>query len=158
MKNKTTDFQHLVSSRPSGWKAKAAERLKDKELKRDQMEVCLLVLEELSKRKMTQATLAERMGVSAQYVNQMLKGNENFTFQTIHKIQNALGFKIMCIQRFQQVADMTSAVEMVTGQVVAVASVNQQMKDTLTKHMQACISINVESDAQQIAEQPFCLT
>ena len=47
---------------------------------------------------MTQAELAEKMGVSRQQVTKIVKGQENFTFETIGKLEKALGVKLMTIE------------------------------------------------------------
>jgi hypothetical protein len=46
---------------------------------------------------MSQAVLAERMGVSRQQVTKIVKGQENFTFETIEKLENALNVTLMTI-------------------------------------------------------------
>ena len=44
---------------------------------------------------MTQKSLAEKMGCSQQYVSLLLKGGENLTLETIAKIEEALGFRLL---------------------------------------------------------------
>lgn len=43
----------------------------------------------------TQAQLAERLGCTQQYVSNLLKGDTNFTLETIAKLEDALGIDIL---------------------------------------------------------------
>lgn len=68
--------------------------------------IAILVLSELRKKNLTQADLALEMGVSAQYISKIVKGQENLTLDTICKLQNALGVKIIaekCIHSWELV-------------------------------------------------------
>ena len=44
---------------------------------------------------MTQRVLAEKMNCTQQYVSKDLKGRENLSLETLFKIENALGIKIL---------------------------------------------------------------
>ena len=44
---------------------------------------------------MTQRVLAEKMNCTQQYVSEMLKGRENLSLETLCKIENTLGIKIL---------------------------------------------------------------
>ena len=44
---------------------------------------------------MTQRVLAEKMNCTQQYVSKVLKGRENLSLETLRKIENALGIKIL---------------------------------------------------------------
>ncbi|WP_171037972.1 helix-turn-helix transcriptional regulator [Dyadobacter luticola] len=57
------------------------------------------ILSALRQRKMTQKDLAELLNVTPQTVNQWVKGNENFTFETIGKIEKALGLGMFELTR-----------------------------------------------------------
>lgn len=57
--------------------------------------VALKILQTLKSKKMTQKGLAELMQVSPQQVNKWVKGKENFTFETISKIEAALGIELI---------------------------------------------------------------
>ena len=47
---------------------------------------------------MTQRVLAEKMNCSQQYVSKVLKGRENLSLETLCKIENALGIKILQVR------------------------------------------------------------
>ena len=49
---------------------------------------------------MTQKTLAEMVGVSPQYINKVLKGQENLSLQTIAKLSEALNMELITFPKF----------------------------------------------------------
>ncbi len=53
------------------------------------------VLEKLDELMWTQKDLAEKMQVSPQYVNKLVKGKENFTLETLVKLVRVLGIEIL---------------------------------------------------------------
>ena len=48
---------------------------------------------------LTQKDFAEQLGVSPVYVGKLLKGGENLTLETICKLQNTLGNKLIQVER-----------------------------------------------------------
>lgn len=48
---------------------------------------------------LTQRELAEQLGVSSVYVGKLLKGGENLTLETICKIEQVLGDKLICVNK-----------------------------------------------------------
>lgn len=57
--------------------------------------IALRILRAIRRDGISQKQLAERMGVSPQVVNKWVKGNENFTLETIEKIERALGIELI---------------------------------------------------------------
>ncbi len=53
------------------------------------------ILEKLDDLGWTQKDLAEKMGVSPQYVNKLVKGSENLTLETLVKLQGILDIPIL---------------------------------------------------------------
>jgi len=49
---------------------------------------------------MTQKALAEIIGVSPQYINKVLKGQENLSLQTIAKLSDALNIELITFPKF----------------------------------------------------------
>ena len=47
---------------------------------------------------MTQRVLAEKMNCTQQYVSKVLKGRDNLSLETLCKIENALGIKILQVR------------------------------------------------------------
>lgn len=65
-------------------------------LKRSQA-VAIKVLSALAEKGMSQKDLAEIIGVSLQKVNKWVKGKENFTFETISILEDALRIELIYI-------------------------------------------------------------
>jgi transcriptional regulator with XRE-family HTH domain len=86
-----------ASGEASNWLQTAEERLAKRGALRHARRVSLLVLRELEKQNLTQVALAEKMGVARQQVTKIVKGQENFTFETIAKLEEALGIPIITI-------------------------------------------------------------
>ena len=49
---------------------------------------------------MTQKALAEMIGVSPQYINKVLKGQENLSLETIAKLSEALNIELITFPKF----------------------------------------------------------
>lgn len=60
-------------------------------------QIALEVLETLSQRNITQKAFAEQLEVTPQAVNKWLRGKENFTIETIAKVEKALGIRLITI-------------------------------------------------------------
>ncbi len=94
----------LISKTPSKWLEKAQRRAAEEPWKRRSQAVALAILRTLRNKKMSQKELAEIIGVSPQQVNKWVKGNENFTFETIAKLENALNIELMQVKGFKRPA------------------------------------------------------
>lgn len=95
-------LQEVVAKEPIQWIERADYRADNKKwLKRSQA-VTLLVLRTLREKGITQKDLALLMEVSPQQVNKWMKGKENFTFDTIARLEEALGVEIMTIVQVGQ--------------------------------------------------------
>lgn len=95
--NRNEKIKNLTAPIPSTWKEEAAKRAANRGARRNARKVALLILEALAAQKMTQTLLAECMGVSRQQVSKIVKGEENFTFETIDKLERALNISILQI-------------------------------------------------------------
>lgn len=82
----------------SKWIAEATKMAENKAWLQNSRKVALEILECLDQKKMSQKALAETIGVSPQIVNVWLKGKENFTFETISKLEKALGIVLISIE------------------------------------------------------------
>ena len=92
-------FNKLVSKEPSGFiKAQAASKV-DRKKKLRSFKVALSVLEILDYKKMSQATLAKKVNVTPQQISKWLKGKSNMTFETIEKLEDALGFDLITVPK-----------------------------------------------------------
>lgn len=94
---KKEKFLELVSGTDTEVLKQINWRIENREwLKRSQA-VALRVLSTLKEKKMSQLDLARIVGVSPQQVNKWVKGKENFTFETISKLEAALKIELMYI-------------------------------------------------------------
>ena len=75
----------------------AKTRLESREWIRMSQDIALCLHYYLRQAGLTQKDLAERMGVSATYIGKLLKGNENLTLETICKIQQVIGVKLISV-------------------------------------------------------------
>jgi transcriptional regulator with XRE-family HTH domain len=81
----------------SQWYESARRRKESKHWLKYSQEIALAILEELDHRNITQKALAEQMNVSPQVVNKWLKGKENFTLETISKLEAVLQIRLLKI-------------------------------------------------------------
>jgi transcriptional regulator with XRE-family HTH domain len=136
MKTKNLEnFQKLVSNEQSGWLDKFLYYKANKSWLDKSAMVAVNVLEALKAKGWSQKDLAQKMKVSAQQVNKILKGQQNLTFETISKLETALEISLMEIIDYKQVAEIkTSATQIKSASTTLkeefiVVSVN---KDTST--------------------------
>jgi transcriptional regulator with XRE-family HTH domain len=78
----------------------------------------------------SQKDLAEKMGISPQQVNKIVRGSENLTFETIFRIQNALN-----IQLIELVDDKYIKTSSITDVEIAYISTNDGGYVTNTKQV-----------------------
>ncbi len=98
-----TNFEKLVSTETSGWLKKAQWREENESWLEKSELIALKILETIKIQKISQKELARTMGVSAQYVNKIVKGNENLSLETISKLEKALGVKLIEVIGFQSI-------------------------------------------------------
>ncbi len=97
------NFQKLVSNEESGWLSKFLHYKSNQKMLDNSSKVAVNVLEALRTKKMTQKDLAEKMNVSAQQINKIVRGKQNLTFGTIAKLEDALGITLMEIIDYKSV-------------------------------------------------------
>ena len=98
----------IVSDTPSQWHEDVKQRAEEKPWKRRSQAVALTVLRTLRAMKMSQKELAEQLGVSPQLVNKWVKGKENFTFETVAKLEEALGIQLMQVKGLKKDATQST--------------------------------------------------
>ncbi|WKK85584.1 helix-turn-helix transcriptional regulator [Marivirga arenosa] len=82
-------------SKPSNWKEKLNYQLENEAWLDKSADISFSVLEVLDDLGESQAWLAEQLGLSKQYVSQIVKGNENLSLSTIFKLQEVLGIRLL---------------------------------------------------------------
>lgn len=87
----------------SNWRDKAEWRRQNNDWLKNSQKVAILVLTYMEERQITQEELANRMGVTQQYVSKIVKGSENLSFQTVSKIESVLGISILSINSVSKV-------------------------------------------------------
>ena len=87
----------IVSKETSNWSEKARWRSENSDWLEDSFKVALIVLRSLRSQKISQKELAERMNVTPQQVNKIVKGKENLSLETLNKLKRALGVDIFKI-------------------------------------------------------------
>jgi len=95
------NIKGLISKKPSNW-------LKDAEfyeLNKDWLDksalIAVKILSALRIQSLSQKDLAERIDVSPQYINKVLKGKENLSLSTICKIEKSLSISLIAVPSFQ---------------------------------------------------------
>lgn len=102
-------FKKLAStSSSSDWRKEAAKRAANSKSRKNSRLVALRILQVLKDRNISQTELAEMLSVSRQHVSKIVKGQENFTFETIEKIEKALGIKLITVYGPGEIAEETS--------------------------------------------------
>lgn len=134
MKTKNLEnFQKLVSNEQSGWLDKFLYYKANKSWLDKSAMVAVNILEALKAKGWSQKDLAQKMKVSAQQVNKILKGQQNLTFETISKLENALEISLMEIIDYKPLAEIKTSAT--------------QIKSASTTLKEEFIIVNVNKDA-----------
>jgi transcriptional regulator with XRE-family HTH domain len=102
-------LQSKVDLKTSNWQEEAEYRLANKDWLRKSQMIAVRILRELRSRQIKQKALAENLGVSPQQVNKWVKGRENFTLETISKIEKALEIELISVNKEKE--DFWTAIE-----------------------------------------------
>lgn len=101
MKTRTAlqKINEIAEKEPSKWLEEAEESIANHEWRMKSARIALRIMNEIRSEnrshKMSQKFLAEKMGVSPQYVNKILRGQENLSLGTICKIEKAMGITLV---------------------------------------------------------------
>jgi ribosome-binding protein aMBF1 (putative translation factor) len=102
MKNKKEVLEKLDALSPNT-STRFRERVEERAARREYLDrsrvTAINIMSALRQRGMTQKDLAGRLGVSPQTVNEWVKGTENFTYETIGRIEKALGLGMFELTR-----------------------------------------------------------
>jgi transcriptional regulator with XRE-family HTH domain len=88
-----------LSAGKSDWRQRAEERRNNQSWLKLSARIAFRVLDELAHQGMTQVQLAEKLGITPQAVNKWLKGKENFTMESIFKLEKALGVTLLTVPK-----------------------------------------------------------
>lgn len=94
-------IKSMVSSGESPWREEAKDRQENKAWRKRSFQIAARILMEIRRQKpingMTQKMLSEKMGVAPQYINKVIKGQENLTLETISRFEEILGITIISV-------------------------------------------------------------
>lgn len=90
-------LQSIVKPDPGTWKKEAQWRHENKTWLRKSQKIAFKILRTLREQKKTQKELAGIMNVSPQQVNKWVKGKENFTLETLSRLEEALEINLLVI-------------------------------------------------------------
>lgn len=92
-------LKQISEPAPSNWREKAQWRKDNRDWLRKSGRIAVAVLEAIDANPdMSQAKLAEKMGVTKQYISKIVKGQENLSLLTICKLESALGITLVEVQ------------------------------------------------------------
>ncbi len=95
-------LKQISEAAPSDWREQAQWRKDNRDWLRKSGRIAVAVLEAIDANpEMSQAKLAEKMGVTKQYISKIVKGQENLSLQTICKLEAALGITLVDVKSFQ---------------------------------------------------------
>ncbi len=88
-------LNQLTENEPNKWLEEADYRFENKAWRRKSQGIALKILSHIHAHGISQKDLAEKLNVSPQQVNKWVKGGENFTLETISRIENVLGIPLI---------------------------------------------------------------
>ncbi|WP_121966639.1 helix-turn-helix transcriptional regulator [Myroides sp. N17-2] len=94
-------FLALVSLEEINTVGRAKARIANRELTKVSQKIALHILNRLTTLGWKQKDLAEKMAVTPQQVSKWVKGNENFTIDTLIKLSRVLGVSLFEIPSFE---------------------------------------------------------
>mgnify|MGYP003596753126 FL=1 len=95
-KSGTTErISKYVADGRSDWMQQVEYFEKNREWLDKSAEIAVRILSTLSRLSLSQKDLAERTGVTPQYINKVVKGSENLSLETICKIEKALKISLV---------------------------------------------------------------
>lgn len=95
-------FLNLVSKEETKTLERAKARIARRSYTRYSKKIALSILIRLDELQWKQKDLAEKMEVSPQQVNKWVKGNENFTLETLGKLSAILGVELIQVPRIKE--------------------------------------------------------
>lgn len=96
MKQKTIDILEAHESvKPSTFTDDAAWRKENEVWLKWSRKIAMTIVDYMQENGLSRTDIAEKMGVSPQYVSRILSGNTNFSFKSIAEIEKKLGISCM---------------------------------------------------------------
>ncbi len=95
------NFENLVSQKKSGWLEKAKWSEDNSAWLEKSALIAIKILRAIKDQGSSQKKMAEKLEVSALYINKIVKGNENLSLETISKLEIALGIQLIEVPGFK---------------------------------------------------------
>ncbi len=99
--NITNKLKGLISEKPSSWIQDAEYYDSNKEWLDKSALIAVKILSALRNQSLSQKDLADKINVSPQYINKVLKGGENLSLATICKIEKSLSITLIEVPSYQ---------------------------------------------------------
>ena len=138
-KKNNIDINKLAAGTATQWKEIASRHAENRRSIERAQEFAIDLMDYMDEHKISQKELADRMDVSPQQVNKILRAKANLTFNTLDKIEAALGITISSPQiMMQPESSMKSDMVFSTMKVVysSNAILNEDFK-SLTRSVEA---------------------
>lgn len=104
MSNIEEKIKALATKNPkSNWKETVAYRKANKAWLRKSSEIALRILDALDDLGWSQTKLATKLDVTKQQVSKIVKGRENFTIESLVKIESVLGINLATVLQADEV-------------------------------------------------------
>lgn len=96
MKQKTSEYLESHQSETSSkWREEAEWRRENKTWLIYSKRIAVMLLSYMKREHLTQSAMAERMVCTQQYVSKILKGTENLSLETLTKLEQAMGERLI---------------------------------------------------------------
>jgi transcriptional regulator with XRE-family HTH domain len=100
-----------ITQKSPTWLEEAQDRVENQDWLEISQRIALKILRTLRAQNKTQLELARALSVSPQQVSKWVKGKENFTVETISKIEAALGCRLVQVEFEKKEKVMVTAVK-----------------------------------------------
>jgi transcriptional regulator with XRE-family HTH domain len=88
-------LNQIIANEPNKWLEEANYRFENKAWLRKSQAIALKILRHIRANGISQKELAEKLNVAPQQVNRWVKGSENFTLETISRVENVLDIQLI---------------------------------------------------------------
>ena len=124
-------FLNLVSKEETKTVERAKARLAKKAYTKISNKIAIAILTRLDELKWKQKDLAEKMEVSPQQVNKWVKGNENFTLDTLAKLSQILGIELINVV-VKSTTSKSEEVKVTSSEDYSFTNVSKAVKPAIT--------------------------
>lgn len=98
---KKEKLNEYILREPSDWMSQADYYEVNKDWLDKSALIAIKILSTLRSQSITQKALAENIRVSPQYINKVVKGQENLSLETICKIEKSLGISLISVPTYE---------------------------------------------------------